>query len=81
MQNIVDSTVALQSQVEKACGFDFSLLLMLGYTGLSDQLLKQYIRDNKALWEGKRTDLPVAIVGTHAGPDAVAVAFFAADTE
>ena len=58
---------------------------MLGYTGLSDELLKKYIRDSASLWEGYVDQLPCAVVGsvvgTHAGPGAVAVAFFARDSE
>ena len=54
---------------------------MLGYTGLSDALLQKYIQDSAALWEGHLENLPVSIVssvvGTHVGPGAVAVAFFA----
>ena len=64
---------------------DFSRPLLLGYTGLSDALLRKYITDSAALWENARKELPVSIVGsvvgTHVGPGAVAVAFFAADTE
>ena len=75
----------LVQEIEKAGGVDFSRPLLLGYTGLSDALLRKYISDSEALWEGKRADLPVAIVGsvvgTHVGPGAVAVAFFAADVE
>ena len=58
---------------------------MLGYTGLSDALLHKYIQDSASLWEGNLEELPYevvgSVVGTHAGPGAVAVAFFAADTE
>ena len=75
----------LAQEIEKAGGVDFSRPLMLGYTGLSDALLQKYILDSAAMWEGKRDSLPCAIVGsvvgTHAGPGAIAVAFFAADNE
>ena len=73
----------LVQEIQKAGGVDFSMPLMLGYTGLSDVLLQKYIQDSAALWEGHVEDLPVSIVGsvvgTHAGPGAVAVAFFAAE--
>lgn len=73
----------LVQEIEKAGGVDFSKPVMLGYTGLSDALLQKYIQDSAALWEGKRESLPVSlvssVVGTHVGPGAVAVAFFAAD--
>ena len=73
----------LVQEIAKAGGVDFGKPLMLGYTGLSDALLRKYIADSAALWEGHREDLPVSIVssvvGTHVGPGAVAVAFFAAE--
>ena len=73
----------LVQEIRKAGGVDFSKPVMLGYTGLSDALLQKYIADSAQLWEGKRENLPVSIVGsvvgTHVGPGAVAVAFFAAD--
>lgn len=71
----------LVQEIGKAGGVDFTKPVMLGYTGLSDALLQKYIRDSAALWEGHLEQLPQTIVGsvvgTHAGPGAVAVAFFA----
>lgn len=73
----------LVQEIRKAGGVDFSKPLLLGYTGLSDALLQKYIVDSAALWEGQCEKLPVSIVGsvvgTHVGPGAVAVAFFAAE--
>jgi len=70
----------LIQEIEKAGGVDFSQPLLLGYTGLSDVLLQKYIEDSKGLWEQSNKKLNVtpigAIIGTHAGPGAVAVAFF-----
>lgn len=71
----------LNQKVEKAGGIDFSMPLALGYTGLSDAVLKKYIEDSAALWAGHaESELPVhtigATIGTHVGPGAVAVAFF-----
>ena len=75
----------LVQEIMKAGGVDFSKPVMLGYTGLSDALLQKYIADSAALWEGKCDCLPISIVssvvGTHVGPGAVAVAFFAAEQE
>ena len=69
--------------VEKihACGgIDFSLPILLGYTGLTDVFLKKYVEDSRALWENGtgRLDSTLigGVIGTHAGPGAVAVAFF-----
>ena len=71
----------LVQEIGKAGGVDFTGPVMLGYTGLSDALLQKYIQDSAALWEGHLENLPVSIVssvvGTHLGPGAVAVAFFA----
>ena len=73
----------LVQEIEKAGGVDFRLPVALGYTGLSDALLQKYVQDSATLWEGHREHLPVSIissvVGTHVGPGAVAVAFFAAE--
>nr|MBQ8244268.1 DegV family protein [Oscillospiraceae bacterium] len=73
----------LVQEIGKAGGVDFEKPVMLGYTGLSDALLQKYVQDSAALWEGRRETLPAAIVGsvvgTHVGPGAVAVAFFAAE--
>ena len=71
----------LNQKVEKAGGVDFSMPLALGYTGLSDAVLKKYIEDSTALWAGHaENELPIhtigATIGTHVGPGAVAVAFF-----
>ena len=73
----------LVEEIRKAGGVDFSKPLMLGYTGLSDALLRKYIDDSAQLWQDWDGALPVSIVGsvvgTHAGPGAVAVAFFSAE--
>ena len=73
----------LVQEIQKAGGVDFNMPLMLGYTGLSDALLQKYIQDSASLWEGNVDSLPVSIVssvvGTHVGPGAVAVSFFAAE--
>lgn len=61
-------------------GIDYSMPLALGYSGLSDKLLKKYIADSHALWEGHDDMLRVVTVGcsigTHAGPGAIGIAFF-----
>ena len=69
----------LVEQIRKD-GVDFSMPLLLGYTGLSDDMLRQYIQDSQCLWKGHVTDLDCvqlsSVIGTHAGPGAVAVAYF-----
>ena len=72
----------LHQQVERH-GIDFTMPVLLGYTGLSDKLLRKYLDDNRVIWEDKvaEEDLPIASVGatigTHVGPGAIALAFFA----
>lgn len=65
----------------KESGIDFEKPYFLGYTGLNDTLLQKYIEDSKELWQDHTQNLPVSTVGgtigTHAGPGAIAVAYFA----
>lgn len=65
----------------KECGIDFGKPYFLGYTGLNDMLLQKYIEDSKDLWAEHTQSLTISTVGgtigTHAGPGAIAVAFFA----
>lgn len=66
--------------IQSAGGVDFSLPVMLGYTGLSDNLLQKYISDSAELWAESPVPLQYTLVGstvgTHAGPGAIAAAFF-----
>ncbi len=61
-------------------GVQYDMPVLLGYTGTSDELLQNYISDSKALWEGHLDKLEqsqiCSVIGTHAGPGAVAAAFF-----
>ena len=70
----------LVQQIESAGGVDFRKPLLLGYTGLSDALLEKYVADSHHLWAESEQPLTRCVVGsvigTHAGPGAVAVAFF-----
>lgn len=70
----------LMKEIEVSGGVNFEMPLLLGYTGLSDALLKKYIEDSADLWAGNVEKLPETVVGssvgTHAGPGAVAVAYF-----
>ena len=70
----------LVQEIEKAGGVDFTKPVLLGYTGLSDSLLRKYIDDSKHIWENGLEEVCYttigSVIGTHAGPGAVAVAFF-----
>lgn len=71
----------LVEQIEKTQGIDFDRPYQLGYTGLDDHLLRKYVEDSRSLWEGHADDLPINVIGgaigTHTGPGAIGVAFFA----
>lgn len=70
----------LVQEIGKAGGVDFTRPVLLGYTGLSDTLLVKYIEDSKHIWEEGiekvRYTTIGSVIGTHAGPGAVAVAFY-----
>lgn len=70
----------LRQLIDKCGGINFDMPFCLAYSGLSDALLQKYITDSAELWEGKTDALPIATIGctigTHAGPGAVAIAFF-----
>ena len=70
----------LVQEIEKAGGIDFTCPVLLGYTGISDALLLKYIDDSRPIWEGNLAEVRYtvigSVIGTHAGPGAVAVAFF-----
>lgn len=70
----------LIQQVNTYGGIDYSMPVLLGYTGSSTVLIEKYIKDSNSLWEGK---IPVpetiqvgATIGTHIGPGGITVAFF-----
>lgn len=71
----------LMELVRKSGGIDFELPVVLGYSGISDNMLNKYIEDSKVLWEGEGDKLLRLVIGptigTHAGPGAVAIGFFA----
>ena len=68
------------NEESKKYGIDYSMPVLLGFTGRSDELLQNYIEDSKDLWQDKLERLDIAqigcVVGTHGGPGAIAVAFF-----
>ncbi len=70
----------LVQEIDKAGGIDFSKPVLLGYSGISDALLQKYIEDSRYIWEGNLPEIRYttvgSVIGTHAGPGAVVVAFF-----
>lgn len=69
---------ALMNKQAQELDIDFSKPCMLGYTGTSDALLRKYIQESAEFLDGHQVPSSIvsAVVGTHAGPDAVAIAFF-----
>lgn len=70
----------LVTEIAKSGGIDFQKPVLLGYTGLSDALLQKYIADSASLWGNGvselRTTIVGSVIGTHAGPGAIAAAYF-----
>ena len=72
----------LAEQIRQTGGIDFGKPFFLGYTGLSDAMLRKYIKDHESFWKSSVDALETSSVGgtigTHIGPGAIGVAFFSA---
>ena len=72
----------LAEQIRQTGGIDFGKPFVLGYTGLSDAMLRKYIKDHESFWkssvDGLETSSVGGTIGTHIGPGAIGVAFFSA---
>lgn len=66
----------LTEQIEAAGGIDPNMPLVLGYTGVSDELLRAYMSENPQLSKDTCVTPIGSTIGTHVGPGAYAVAFF-----
>ncbi len=70
----------LNQLVEKCGGIDFEMPYCVGYSGLSDDVLKKYLEDSGNLWKSQTDSVPSfmigSTIGTHIGPGGIAVAFF-----
>ena len=71
----------IKQLIQKEGGINFDMPYTLAYSGLSDDLLKKYIKDSAELYDGHGDELPISTIGcaigTHVGPGAIAAAFFA----
>ena len=71
----------LMQLIDKTGGIDFEMPYTAAYSGLDDSLLQKYLKDSTALWANKLEEVPYycigSTIGTHVGPGAIAVAFFA----
>ena len=69
----------LISEVEKTGGIDLTKPCLLGYTGNDPAALQGFAERASDLWDGR--DIPqshlCSVIGTHVGPGAVAIAYFA----
>jgi hypothetical protein len=62
--------------VELSGGVDTDMPMLMGYTGLTDELLRAYL-DGNDLWPADVAVSPLgSTIGTHIGPGAYAVAYF-----
>lgn len=70
----------LRELISNCGGINFDKPYSLAYSGLSDHLLRKYIEDSTELWATHTGELPInsvgCTIGSHAGPGAIAVAFF-----
>lgn len=75
----------LISSVNAAGGIDFTMPVHMGYTGLENSLLQKYHRDSPQEWTSlvalSSASHIGACIGTHIGPGAVGLAFFARLTD
>lgn len=71
----------LLNELVKKSGVDFDMPLGTIYSGTSDHLLNKYIEDSVDLWKNGTAAVSKhvlgATIGTHVGPNAIGVAFFA----
>lgn len=71
----------LMQFIEKSGGIDFDMPYSTIYSGLSDDLLNKYLKDSEHIWKDSTDNVPKHIlgstIGTHIGPGAIGVAFFA----
>lgn len=72
----------LHREIDKVGGIDFDMPAALGYSGLSDEMLRKYLEEYRGVWEDVigEEDLPIsqvgAAIGVHVGPGGIAIAFF-----
>lgn len=64
----------------ESIGVDLTRPVLVGYTGLDDGAMRRFVEESARLWGDMGTEVPTSaigsVVGTHAGPGAVAAAFF-----
>ena len=72
----------LVKTVSEAGGIDFDMPFAIAKSGSSTKLLERYLKDSVDLYRDHEEDLRVygigAVIGTHVGPGAIALAYFGA---
>ena len=64
-------------ELSENCDINYDLPFLFGYTGLSDENLVNYFESSKDLWSKSYDHISIgSVVGTHAGPGAIAIAYF-----
>ena len=70
----------MNQEIEKSGSIDMERPFVIGYTGVDSSLMQTYIEENLDVWGGDMSRIHTAqlgsVVGTHAGPGAVAVGYF-----
>ncbi|MGN0267360.1 MAG: DegV family protein [Lachnospiraceae bacterium] len=70
----------LRKLIQEGNGVDFKRPYFAAYSGKSDALLQKYLKDSADLWQTEVQEMPIgtvgSVIGTHVGPNVVAVAFF-----
>lgn len=70
----------LLDEINKVGSVDFTKPVLFGYSGQTDDGVQQFFESTKEFWEAgnvpNRTVLMGSVIGTHAGPGIVAIAFF-----
>lgn len=79
-RGIKQGNALLMQEIEKVGGVDFNKPVLLGYTGLTDAHLLKFIDESRVVLADHLSEVHYtcisSVLGTHAGPGAVAVAFF-----
>lgn len=72
----------LAEEIRRANGINYEMPFILAYAGLTDVVIQKYIDDHENLWKGiVERPVPASVggaIGTHIGPGAIGIAFFAA---
>lgn len=70
----------LTTQIKEAGGVDFTMPYSVAYSGLDSSMIEKYVADHEHAWKPYTEKLEIRVVGstigTHAGPGAIAVAYF-----